>query len=362
VSLPLEGIRVVELASQGPGPFAGMHLADLGADVVRVVRPDASGADLVGDHHLLRSRTIVRADLRRSAEVAKVLELVGLADVFVEGFRPGVAERLGLGPDECHRRNPGLVYARVTGWGQDGPRARSAGHDINYLAVSGALATIGPRERPVPPLSLVGNYGGGGAYLVIGVLAALLRRQRTGLGEVLDVATVDGACSLLQPILDLQARGSWSDERESNLLDGGAPFYRVYECQDGRFMAVGAIEPGFYRQFVAGLGLDVDALPDQHDRNGWPALRERFAAAFRQQPSAHWVAVYDGRDACVTPVLTMAEAADDPQLRHRHTLVRDGAGLVAAAAPRFAGFGSAEGRNWESATAELDAVVESWAS
>lgn len=356
--LPLHGIRVVEIASQGPGPFAGMQLADLGAEVIRVVRPDASGAELTGDHRLLRSRTIVRADLRVRAEVAKVLDLAQRADVLVEGFRPGVAERLGIGPDECRHRNPRLVYARITGWGQEGPRAPSAGHDINYLAVSGVLAAIGPAERPVPPLSLVGNYGGGGAYLVIGVLAALLHRQRTGQGDVLDVATVDGACNLFQPILGLRASGEWSDQRESNLLDGGAPFYRVYACQDGGFMAVGAIEPGFYREFVAGLGLDANALPDQHDRASWPALGETFAAAFRQQPRAHWIAAYTGRDACVTPVLGVAEAADDPQLRARQTLVNEPDGLVAAAAPRLCG--GSETRTWESTSADLDAALDAW--
>jgi alpha-methylacyl-CoA racemase len=330
----LHGVRVLEVGGIGPVPHAGMLLAGLGAEVLRVERPgDAAAWSWDATR---RGRVVVEADVRDPAALAAVVALAGRADVLLEGFRPGVAERMGLGPDRLHEANPGLVYGRMTGWGQDGPWASAAGHDINYLGLTGALHAIGG-DSPVPPLNLVGDFGGGSAYLVVGVLSALLRRARTGRGCVLDAAVVDGASHLMQLIWSLQAAGRWTDRRGSNLLDGGAPFYRTYRCADGGWMAVGSLEPAFYRLLLDGLGLAPDEVPDRDDPARWPELARVLGDRFAEHPRAHWEGVFGGTDACVTPVLTTAEAPEHPHLAARGVLRRDDAGVLAAAAPRVAG-------------------------
>jgi alpha-methylacyl-CoA racemase len=335
---PLAGLKVVELAGIGPGPHAAMVLGDLGAEVVRIDRPSGglalgtSGADPT-----LRGRRRVAADLKDPAGVEAVLRLVEHADVLLEGYRPGVTERLGVGPDDCHARNPRLVYARMTGWGQDGPMAPRAGHDINYISLTGALHAIGRAgERPVPPLNLVGDFGGGSMLLVVGVLAALWEAQRSGRGQVVDAAMVDGASLLSQMVWGMLGQGLWTDGREENLLDGHAPFYDTYTCADGRYVAVGALEPQFYAALLTGLGVDAGELPAQYDRAGWPALRARFTEVFASRTRDEWAARFDGTDACVTPVLAFGEAAAHPHLAARGTIVdNDGAPPRAAPAPRF---------------------------
>lgn len=359
MSQPLSGVRVVELAAIGPVTHAMMMLADLGADVVRVARPAGRGGPF-GERvdTTLRGRRQFEADLKTEADRRMVLDVVARADVLVEGNRPGVCEKLGLGPDECRQVNPRLIYARMTGWGQTGPLAARAGHDINYISLTGALRAIGRKgQPPVPPLNLLGDFGGGSMFLVTGILAALIERQRTGRGRVLDVAMVDGVSALLQPILSMLELGLWQDERGANLLDTGAPFYDVYECADGEYVAVGALEPQFYAQFLAGLGLSADELPEQMDRSGWPKLREVFTETFRQRTRDEWVAVFAGSDACVSPVLTMEEAARHPHLAARKTLVPAGAAFQAAPAPRFPGPTEPPGPVWHVSAEE---VLREW--
>ncbi|MTD57542.1 CaiB/BaiF CoA transferase family protein [Amycolatopsis pithecellobii] len=333
---PLAGLRVVELAGLGPCPHAAMVLGDLGADVIRIERPQA-GFDPVGpSDHVLRNRRSVAADLKSDDGRALVLGLIEKADVLLEGFRPGVTERLGLGPQECLAVNPRLVYGRMTGWGQDGPLAQRAGHDINYISLTGALHAIGRAgERPVPPLNLVGDFGGGSMFLVTGVLAALWERARSGQGQVVDAAMVDGASVLSQMTWSFRGSGGWSDERGTNLLDGGAPYYDTYTCADGRYIAVGCLEPQFYAAFLHGLGLDGEDLPAQYDRAGWPALRARFTAVIVGKTRDEWAAIFEGTDACVTPVLTFEEATVHPHLSARDTLVTLDGVTQAAPAPRF---------------------------
>jgi alpha-methylacyl-CoA racemase len=336
VAGPLARVRVLELGGIGPGPHAAMILGDLGADVVRVDRPlDPECAEPARDQ-TLRNRRSVTADLKDPAGRDAVLGLAARADVLLESFRPGVAERLGIGPDDCHAVNPGLVYGRMTGWGQDGPLARRAGHDINYISVIGTLAAIGREDAPpTVPLNLVGDYGGGSMLLIVGVLAALLERQGSGQGQVVDAAMVDGAALLSQAFWNLRARGDWVGHRSGNLVDGGAPFYDTYECGDGRHVAVGALEPQFFALLLAGLGLDPVALPAQDDRGRWPELRAAIGAAVIAHPRAHWESVFDGSDACLTPVLDFDEASTHPHLVDRGTLI-DVAGVrQAAPAPRF---------------------------
>jgi len=333
---PLSGCRVVELAGIGPGPFAGMILADLGAEVVRVDRPAAGEPGRAERFDVLdRGKQSVVLDLKRPEAVAAVLDLVAEADALIEGYRPGVAERLGLGPAQCLARNPRLVYGRMTGWGQDGPMAAQAGHDIAYIALTGALHAIGEEGGPPRiPLNLLGDFGGGSTYLVIGVLAALWAVRAGAPGQVVDAAIVDGAAHLLAMTHGMLAAGAWADERGVNLLDGGAPFYSVYATADGRHMAVGALEPRFYAEFLARLGLDEDPAR-QHDRSGWAGLRQRIANRFATGTQAEWTRVFDGSDACVAPVLGLREAADHPHIAARGTLVtRDGV-LQPAPAPRF---------------------------
>ncbi|GLY67160.1 CaiB/BaiF CoA transferase family protein [Amycolatopsis taiwanensis] len=337
MSGPLNGLRVVELAGIGPGPHAAMVLADLGADVVRVERP-SGGLDIAGGKpdHLLRGRRSVAADLKTEQGRDLVLRLVAKADVLLEGLRPGVAERLGVGPEDCHAINPGLVYGRMTGWGQDGPLASRAGHDINYISLTGALHAVGRAgERPTAPLNLVGDFGGGSMFLVTGVLAALWERQRSGRGQVVDAAMVDGASVLLQMMWALRGTGAWTDERGTNLLDSGAPFYDTYTCADGRWVAVGALEPQFYAALLAGLGLDGEDLPAQLDSSGWPALRARFTEVFLTRTRDEWADVFAGTDACVTPVLSFDEVAGHPHLAARDTIITVDGVAQAAPAPRF---------------------------
>src|SRR3712207_1802667 len=294
---PLQGIRVLELAGIGPGPFAAMLLADMGADVVRVDRLDAippSGTTQERSFDVLaRGRRSIAVDLKQPAGGGLVLRLATDADVLIEGFRPGVTERLGVGPDDCLARNPRLVYGRMTGWGQEGPLAARAGHDINYLGLTGALHAIGTADKPVPPLNIGADFGGGALFLVVGVLAALLERGSSGQGQVVDAAMVDGASSLVTMIHGLLAAGLWQDRRAANLLDGGAPFYDTYACADGRHVAVGALEPQFYAQFLAGLGLTDDLPGGQHDVARWPEQRERIAAAFATRGRDEWAEAFE---------------------------------------------------------------------
>jgi alpha-methylacyl-CoA racemase len=331
---PLAGVRVVELTGIGPGPFCAMLLADLGAEVLRVDRPAASrpGWPAV----LARGRRSVAVDLKHPDGAGVVLDLVAAADALVEGFRPGVAERLGIGPDACLARNPRLVYGRVTGWGQEGPWRLAAGHDIDYVALAGALHPIGQAGGPpVPPLNLVGDFGGGGMLLALGVVAALLETGRSGAGQVVDAAMVDGAALLTTQFHELLAAGLWREERGANLLDGGAPFYGVYQTADGRHLAVGALEPQFYAELLRRLGLDAGDLPDQLDRDGWPLLRERLAALFRTRTREEWCELLAGTDACVAPVLGFGEAPAHPHNRARGTFVDVGGVVQPAPAPRF---------------------------
>ena len=334
---PLAGVRVLELAGVGPAPFAAMMLAELGADVVRIDRPD--GTELTAgseDVDLFnRGKRSIVLDLKLPGDVTTALALVAKSDLLIEGNRPGVAERLGLGPEECFAVNHRLVYGRMTGWGQSGPLASSVGHDIDYIAITGALAAIGiAGGPPVIPLNLVGDFGGGSNYLVIGLLAALLEARVSGEGQVVDAAIVDGAAHLMTGVHMLTAAGRWTGARGTNLLDGGAPFYALYRTRDDQYMAVGAIEPRFYAALLAGLGLDFDTA-QQNDEPTWPAVRAAFESTFASRTREEWTLVFDGTDACVAPVLTSAEARAHPHIAARGTLVdRDGV-LQSAPAPRF---------------------------
>ena len=336
---PLRGLRVVELAGLGPAPFAAMLLADLGADVVRVDRPGPSAlpvpmpaqADL-----LRRGRPSVALDLKHPDGVTTARALIARADVLIEGFRPGVAERLGLGPDECLAANPRLVYGRMTGWGQHGPLSQSAGHDIGYLAITGALGAIGRAgDPPQVPLNLIGDFGGGALYLVAGVLAAVLEARTSGEGQVVDAAIVDGAAHLSSLVVGLVSAGLWSDARGTNLLDTGAPFYDVYETSDGGWMAVGPLEKAFYAELVDRLGITASAPPDHLDPRQWPRLRGLLAETFRTRTREAWATLFEGTDACVAPVLSYAEAPAHPHLAARGTYVEHHGVVQPAPAPRF---------------------------
>ncbi|GIE98898.1 CaiB/BaiF CoA transferase family protein [Paractinoplanes rishiriensis] len=335
MSGPLDGIRVVELAGLAPGPFGCMILADLGADVVRIDRPTPGG--LVSPPGPLdRGRRTVTLDLKTSAGVAGLLRLISRADVLVEGYRPGVAERLGFGPETCEKINPRLVYARITGWGQDGPMADRAGHDIDYIALSGLLEPLGRAgERPHAPLNVLGDFAGGGMLLVIGVLGALLERARSGRGQVVDAAMVDGSALLSAFLHGMLANGLWAHPRGENTLDGGAPFYDTYRTKDLGFVAVGALEPAFYAALLDGLGLAGADLPAQYDRDGWPELRKRFTERFAERTRDEWAATFAGSDACVAPVLSPAEAPDHPHNRARAAFVEVDGAPQPAPAPRF---------------------------
>ncbi|MGW6249308.1 CaiB/BaiF CoA transferase family protein [Streptomyces roseolus] len=344
MSGPLDGVRVLALAGMGPVPFAGMLLADMGAHVVRVARPAHRAARALGqtdglrEEHDLGNRGVdtVSVDLKDPDGVESVLRLAEAADVFVEGYRPGVAERLGLGPEAVGERNPALVYARLTGYGQSGPLAMTAGHDINYVAQSGALHAMSRAgEAPRPPINLLGDYAGGGTMAAFGIVCALLEARSSGRGQVIDAAMTDGVALLTAKIQGLRAAGRYSDAPGTNHLDSGAPFYDTYRCKDGGYLAVGALEPDFYREFVDRLGTDLSGWPEQEDRSGWPRLRDLIGAAIATRTRAEWAEVYAGTDACVTPVLTFDEAADDPHNAERRLFQRVGQVLHPAPAPRF---------------------------
>jgi alpha-methylacyl-CoA racemase len=312
-----------------------MILGDLGADVVRVDRPSVNPVGAVKDT-TNRNRRIVAADLKSDEGRKLLLDLIATADVLIEGYRPGVTERLGLGPEDCAKINDRLIYARMTGWGQTGPRNQQAGHDINYISLNGILHSIGRvNERPVPPLNLAGDFGGGSMFLLVGILAALWERQSSGKGQVVDAAMVDGSSVLAQMIWQFRASGMWTDERGTNMLDGGAPYYDTYECADGRYVAVGAIEPQFYAAMLAGLGLDGADLPDQNDTSRWPELRAALTEAFAARDRDHWAKVFAQSDACVTPVLAFGEVQTEPHNTERDTFYEVDGNLQPRPAPRF---------------------------
>ncbi|MEU0132818.1 CaiB/BaiF CoA-transferase family protein [Streptomyces sp. NPDC006296] len=359
---PLAGVRVVELAGIGPGPFAAMLLADLGADVVRVDRPGGSvlGIDPAFDLTNRNKRSVL-VDLKAEGGAGHVLDLAERADVLIEGYRPGVAERLGVGPDACLARNPRLVYGRMTGWGQDGPLAERAGHDIGYIALSGTLSMIGgPGGPPTVPANLVGDYAGGSLYLAVGVLAALQHaRTPQGTGQVVDAAVVDGAAHLATMIHGMLAAGSWQDRRGTNLLDGGCPFYGCYATSDGHYMAVGALEPRFYAEFAERLGLG-DEAPDRDDPGRWEDLRARVAERFSARTRAEWTEVFEGTDACVAPVLSLREAPHHPHLAARSTYVDHGGLIQPAPAPRFSATPSSVRTGPALPGADTEAVAAEW--
>jgi alpha-methylacyl-CoA racemase len=341
MSGPLAGYRVVEIAGIGPGPFAAMMLADMGADVLRVDRKNAvTGGDAATPPRdlLNRGRRSVGVDLKQPGGAEVVLRLVAQADALIEGFRPGVAERLGIGPGECRERNPRLVYGRMTGWGQDGPLAGAVGHDINYISLAGALGAIGRAgEAPVPPLNLVGDFGGGGMLLAFGVVCALLEAARSGQGQVVDAAMIDGSALLMTMFHGMTASGSWRPERGTNLLDSGAPFYDVYETADGGYVSVGSLEPQFYAELLrlTGLGETTADRSAQLDRSQWPAMKKRLAEVFRSKTRDEWSALMEGSDVCFAPVLSMAEAPAHPHHAARHTFTEVAGVPQAAPAPRF---------------------------
>ena len=359
---PLEGVRVVELAGLGPAPYACMLLAEAGAEVVRIDRPqEASGPP--GSHWdlLARSRPSISVDLKHPDGAALVLDLVERADVLVEGFRPGVAERLGVGPEPCMERNPRLVYGRMTGWGQDGPMADRAGHDIDYIALSGSLWPLGRKgERPVPPMNLLADFGGGGMLLAFGVTAALVEAGRSGRGQVVDAAMTDGTASMLTFMFAFHRAGRWKEERGVNIFDTGSHFYQVYETSDGRYFAVGAVEPKFYAQVLDALGLGDEDLPDQMDQDHWPAMQRRFADIFVTKTRDEWSAVFEGFDACAVPVLSPFEAHLHPHNRERGTYVEVDGVVQPGPAPRFSRTPSAVGAMPSPPGTDTDEALGAW--
>lgn len=358
---PLSGVKIVEMEAIGPLLHAGLMLADLGADVIRVIRHAPKGSDDgIPDANagMLRGRTEVHADLTDPGDLRMVRDLLRRADVLMEGSRPGSMEKLGLGPDALLADNPGLVYGRMTGWGQQGPLARKAGHDLNYLALAGALEPLGPAAAPPsPPLNYVGNFGGGSMFLIVGILAALHERQHTGQGQVVDAAMIDGASSLTSLLRSWHHAGRWSDDRGTNLLDGSAPFYRAYKCADSGFIAVGALEDVFYERFVRGLGEDPSALPDRWDTANWASLADLFSGHFASRGRQDWIDAFDGLDACVTPVLTLHEAIDHPQSTERSAFVYDQGFAMPAAAPRL---GSSQGAAPPMRGSDLTTALSLW--
>ena len=351
---PLKGVRIVEFAGIGPGPFACMMLADMGAEVITL---DRVGANKNMKSVSGRGRKVVELDLKDKASIAQALDLLSNADVLIEGFRPGVMERLGLGPDVVLARNPRLVYGRMTGWGQTGPLASAAGHDINYISITGALAAIGGKDRPVPPLNLVGDFGGGALYLVVGVLAALVEAGKSGKGQVVDTAMCDGAASLMSMFFDFSAIGRWREERDCNMLDGGAHFYGVYECKDGQFVSIGSIEPQFYALLRKVAGLDDAAYDAQMDAKGWPALKQKLAAVFKSKTRDEWCKIMEGSDVCFAPILTMSEATQHPHMKAREVFITRHGIPQPAPAPRFSRTPSTVR---EPVTANLGDIVKAW--
>ena len=334
---PLEGIRIIEIAGIGPGPFCAMMLADMGAEVLRIDRAErVTGSKGPSTDFLARGRRSAGVNLKSKEGVALVLDLVARADGILEGFRPGVMERLGLGPDVCLARNPGLVYGRMTGWGQEGPLAQAAGHDINYIALAGALEPIGRAgAAPVPPLNLVGDFGGGAMMLAFGMACALVERQRSGKGQVVDAAMVDGAAILMTMFHGFRHAGFWDERRGNNLLDTGAHFYDAYACKDGKYVSIGSIEPQFYKQLLELTGLAGEELPHQMDKARWGELKEKMAALFKTKTRAEWCAIMEGTDVCFAPVLSMQEATEHPHIVARGTFVEYEGYSQPAPAPRF---------------------------
>ncbi|MHB8576949.1 MAG: CaiB/BaiF CoA transferase family protein [Dehalococcoidia bacterium] len=336
---PLEGTRVIEIAGIGPGPFCAMMLADMGADVLRIDRVDrvsAQNGERPPADVLNRGRRSLAVDLKNPRGVEAVLKLAERADALIEGFRPGVTDRLGIGPDACMQRNPRLIYGRMTGWGQEGPMAQAAGHDINYIALSGVLHAIGRKgEAPVPPLNLVGDFGGGGLILAFGVVCALVERNRSGKGQVIDAAMVDGSAVLMAAAHGALAMGGWREERGSNMLDTGAHFYDTYETADGKYISIGSIEPQFYALLLKHTGLAAADLPDQRDQRQWPALKTRLAEIFKLKTRDEWCAIMEGSDVCFAPVLSMSEAYAHPHNVARETFVEVAGIRQPGPAPRF---------------------------
>lgn len=328
---PLAGIRILELAGLGPAPFAAMMLAELGADVVRIDRPGGAGLKVSASDTLNRSRQSLVLNIKHEAAAKTLLTLVKSADVLIDPFRPGVTDRLGVGPEMCLATNPRLVYAQMTGWGQTGPLAPRAGHDINYLGLTGALHAIGGPDKPRPPLNIGADFGGGAMFLISGIMAALIARATTGRGQVIDVAMVDGAAALTNMIYGLHAQGVWRDERQANLLDGGAPFYDTYECKDGKFVSVGALEPQFFAVLLEVLRLDFD----QYDQSTWPAMRAAFTEAFLTKTRDEWSTIFEDQDACVYPVLSLAEAPQHRHMRAREVFEPFHSGYQPRSAPVF---------------------------
>jgi alpha-methylacyl-CoA racemase len=361
---PLQGVKIVELAGIGPGPFAGMLLSDMGADIVRVDRAaqvNPGVFDKPNLEPLYRGRRSIGVDLKKPEGVETVLRLVEQADALIEGYRPGVTERLGLGPDVCLARNPKLVYGRMTGWGQDGPMAQAAGHDINYIALAGALAHFGRAGgKPTPPINLVGDFGGGGMFMAFGVVCGILEAQRSGRGQVLDVAMVDGSAVLMTMMWGLAKIGFWDEALGTNVLDTGAPFYDTYETADGKFVSLGSLEPQFYAELVQKLGLEDAGLPQQMDRAGWEKLRGKFTALFKTKTRAEWDEILRGSDACYAPVLTMSEAAQDEHIKARNTIIERDDVSQPAPAPRFSRTGAEVQRGAPWAGQHTDEALADW--
>lgn len=337
---PLSGVKIVEMAGVGPGPFCAMLLGDLGAEVVSIDRPgggEKAGLPFPPEYDFFsRNKIRVALDLKSDEGRETALKLIDAADILIEGFRPGVMEKLGLGPEAVHARNARLIYGRMTGWGQTGPLAHTAGHDINYIALTGVLSAIGAKDAPPTiPLNLVGDFGGGSLYLALGVLAAFIEAQRSGKGQIVDASVVDGAASLGTMLYAFRGMGSWKGGRGENMLDGGAPFYGVYETKDGGYVSIGPLEGKFYTEFLTRLGLDPATTPNRNDRSQWPQLRDLFSAQFKSKSRAEWCAIFDGSDACFAPILSLEEAARDPHNVARETFTERHGALQPAPAPRF---------------------------
>jgi alpha-methylacyl-CoA racemase len=364
---PLDGIRIVELAGIGPAPFCAMLLSDMGAEVIRVDRAANAGRDIGREGEdprfglLQRGRRNIAVDLKNPEAVDAVLRLIDQADALIEGFRPGVMERLGLAPELCLKRNPRLVYGRMTGWGQDGPIAHTAGHDINYIALSGALYSIGEAGGPpVPPLNLIGDFGGGALYLAMGVLAGIISARASGKGQVIDCSMVEGSASLMMMMYGALAAGAWKEERGSNRTDGGAPYYHVYETKDGEHVAIGAIEPQFYALLLQHTGLEGERLPEQTDRTSWPDMQQRLARIFKQKTRAEWIQVMEQTDICFAPVLRMSEAFDHPHNAHRQSFVEVDGIRQPRPAPRFLGTPTRVQRPPARVGEHTDAILRDW--
>ena len=333
---PLHGVKVIEVGGIGPGPFCGMMLSDMGAEIVRIERKGQFALSEPKFDVPMRNRRSMEIDLRKQEGVDTVLKLVEQVDALQEGFRPGVMEKLGLGPDVCLKRNPRLVYGRMTGWGQEGPLAKAAGHDINYISLSGALHTIGRKgERPIPPLNLVGDYGGGGMMLAFGIVCALYEAQKSGKGQVVDAAMIDGSAALMAIFYGLKASGFWTDERGANMLDGAAHFYDTYETADGKYVSIGSIEPQFYALLLKHTGIDDPDYQNQLDQTKWPAFKERLTEIFKTKTRDEWCEIMEGTDVCFAPVLSLDEAKDHPQNQTRNTFIEVEGVLQPAPAPRF---------------------------